>query len=134
MECKKTKYATQEYIDSEIKRNKKRYKKRGLIISSYKCPICNLFHLTKTVNYSKIIKELTVKNDELTKENIELKKQLKEGIKKELLEMANGNPIILQIKSVNKKLKKENEELRKFRDELLQKVLLSQKSDGNIGE
>jgi len=137
-DCKKVKFATQQFAQFHIEKHKERAKIKGIVARTYLCK-CGSWHITSQVPRLEIIKNheiayaklqedyATLKEQmiEQIKDNVNLKAEvelLKKRIKSGFKNDSNSNPIVQQLKGqLNKKIEKISE-LRATRDELLAKL------------
>lgn len=131
-ECKKVKYATEEYALFDIERIGKKSNRSKVPTRAYFCH-CGSWHLTSRIDEKQIlISKLRLENHELKLKIKELNKINQEGLSElertERLELRRDK-MILELRTGLKTTQKHNKSLQKTNAELIHKNLMLEKKN-----
>lgn len=131
-ECKKVKYATEEYALFDIERIGKKSNRSKVPTRAYFCR-CGSWHLTSIIDSKQIlISKLRLENHELKLKIKELNKINQEGLseleKTERLELRRDK-MILELRTGLKTTQKHNKSLQKTNAELIHRNLMLEKKN-----
>ena len=121
MECKKAKYANEEFANEDILRIKKYSTRNSVPQRAYLCPLCNFWHLTsKRDTKDEEIVRLNKQISELQEEIILLKSPNRE-LKLSLLK----DKSLKGLREINSTLRKKNKQLMSDNLMLINKIAVS---------
>jgi hypothetical protein len=118
MECKKTQYTTEQFALDDIERIRKKSTRDKVPTRAYFCKICNLWHLTSSVDWKESVR---IKNLKITA-LIEALDEQKEEIKKlkteiEVLKKSTNKEDRITVRA-DARVKEANERAKKAKDVL----------------
>ena len=140
MECNKTQYASEEFALDHIKRIAKKSTRDKVPTRAYLCKICNLWHLTSSIDWKESVRLKNLKITELINALTEVRAEVKvlkaeiETLKKETnKEDRVAVRADARVKEANQRVKKANELLKKSRkdemDLICKNIQLQKKID-----